>query len=95
VKWRGVDHDITARKAFEDALRLRDRPIESVHVGIAIGDEGAGKSQYLRQSGALPHDRLHARGVLGKSMRLLRGPETDLSVCNKSGKRSRPGETVK
>jgi PAS domain S-box-containing protein len=25
IKWRGVDHDITARKAFEDALRVRDR----------------------------------------------------------------------
>jgi len=33
--------------------------------------------------------------LLGKSMRLLRGPETDLSGLQQSGKRSRPGETVK
>ncbi len=38
VKWRGVDHDITARKRFEDALHLRERAIESVHVGVAISD---------------------------------------------------------
>ncbi|MGJ0509343.1 MAG: PAS domain S-box protein [Methylocystis sp.] len=38
VKWRGVDHDVTARKAYVDALRVRNRAIESVHVGIVISD---------------------------------------------------------
>jgi sigma-B regulation protein RsbU (phosphoserine phosphatase) len=38
LKWWGVDHDITARKRIEDALRLRDRAIEAADVGIAILD---------------------------------------------------------
>ena len=41
VKWRGVDHDITARKAFEDALRVRDRAIEAAQIGIVITDAQA------------------------------------------------------
>ena len=38
IKWRGVDHDITTRKAFVDALRVRNRAMESVHTGIVISD---------------------------------------------------------
>ncbi|MEK8122158.1 PAS domain S-box protein [Methylocystis sp. IM4] len=38
LRWRGVDHDITERKAFEDALRLRNRAMESLRVGVAICD---------------------------------------------------------
>lgn len=38
VKWRGVDRDITARKDFEDALRVRNRAIDAVRVGIVISD---------------------------------------------------------
>ena len=80
VKWRGVDHDITARKAFEDALRLRDRAIESVHVGIAIGDGRAPGNPNIYVNPALCRMTGYTREeLLGKSMRLLRGPETDLS----------------
>lgn len=38
IKWLGVDHDITRRKSYEDALKLRDRAIEAASVGIVIGD---------------------------------------------------------
>ena len=81
VKWRGVDHDITARKAFEDALRLRDRAIESVHVGIAISDGRAPGNPNIYVNPALCRMTGYTREeLLGKSMRLLRGPETDLAA---------------
>lgn len=38
LAWRGVDHDITARKRFEDALKVRERAIEAASVGITIID---------------------------------------------------------
>ncbi len=38
LKWRGVDHDITLRKRYEDELRVRDRAIEAASVGIDIAD---------------------------------------------------------
>jgi sigma-B regulation protein RsbU (phosphoserine phosphatase) len=81
VKWRGVDHDITTRKAFEDALRLRDRAIESVHVGIAIGDGRAPGNPNIYVNPALCRMTGYTREeLLGKSMRLLRGPETDAAA---------------
>ena len=95
MKWRGVDHDITARKAFMDALRLRDRAIESVHVGIAISDGRGRKSQYLRKPGALRHDGYTREELLGKSMRLLGGPETELSGLQRIREAIAAGETVK
>ncbi|MDD5319302.1 MAG: SpoIIE family protein phosphatase [Methylococcales bacterium] len=38
LKWRGIYHDITERKHFEDTLRLRDCAIEASSVGIIISD---------------------------------------------------------
>lgn len=38
LKWRGVDHDITLRKRYEDQLRVRNRAIEAASVGIDIAD---------------------------------------------------------
>ena len=76
--WRGVDHDITAHKAFEDALRLRDRAIESVRVGIAISDARAPGNPNIYVNPALCAITGYARDeLLGRSMRILRGPETD------------------
>jgi phosphoserine phosphatase RsbU/P len=76
--WRGVDHDITAHKAFEDALRLRDRAIESVRVGIAISDARAPGNPNIYVNPALCAMTGYSREeLLGRSMRLLRGAETD------------------
>jgi sigma-B regulation protein RsbU (phosphoserine phosphatase) len=78
VKWRGVDHDITARKAYIDALRVRDRAIESVHVGIVISDAHASGNPNIHVSPALCQMTGYTRDeLLGGSMRLLQGPETD------------------
>ncbi len=78
VKWRGVDHDITARKAYIDALRVRDRAIESVHVGIVISDAHAPGNPNIYVNPALCKMTGYARDeLLGRSMSLLQGPETD------------------
>lgn len=81
VKWRGVDHDITARKAFEDALRVRDRAIESVHVGIVISDAQAPGKPNIYVNPALCEITGYTREeLLGRNMHLLQGPETDPAV---------------
>jgi phosphoserine phosphatase RsbU/P len=81
AKWRGVDHDITAHKAFEDALRLRERAIESVHVGVAISDGQKEGNPNIYVNPALCIMTGYSREeLLGKSLKLLRGPETDAAT---------------
>lgn len=78
VKWRGVDHDITARKHYEDALHLRDRAIEAASVGINI--TGAAEKQYanIYVNSALSQMTGYSREELvGCNMRILQGPDTD------------------
>lgn len=78
VKWRGVDHDVTARKTFEDAVRVRDRAIESVHVGVVISDARAPGNPNIYVNPALCRITGYTREeLLGRGMRLLQGPETD------------------
>ena len=78
VKWRGVDHDITGRKKFEDALRVRNRAIEAVPIGIAVWDAQAPGVPNVYVNPALSRITGFAREeLLGHSMHLLRGPGTD------------------
>jgi phosphoserine phosphatase RsbU/P len=77
IKWRGVDHDITARKAFEDALRVRDRAIEATHVGIVIAGASHGNPN-IYVNPALSRITGYSREeLLRQNMRLLQGPDTD------------------
>lgn len=78
VRWRGVDHDITAQKSFEDALRLRDRAMESVHVGISISDAKTRGIPNIYVNPAFCRMTGYAREeLIGRNLRMLRGPETD------------------
>lgn len=78
IKWRGVDHDITARKQYEDALRVRNRAIESVHIGIVICDARIPGNPNIYVNPALSRITGYTREeLLGHSMNLLQGPETD------------------
>ena len=93
VRWRGVDHDITAQKAFEDALRLRDRAMESVHVGISISDAKARGIPNIYVNPALCRMTGYARDeLLGRNLRMLRGPETDEASLERFNRAVRAGE---
>jgi PAS domain S-box-containing protein len=78
LKWRGIDHDITERKHFEDALRLRDCAIEASSVGIIISDANQpgrpiiySNSAFIRMTGYSREE------VIGRNARFLQGPDTD------------------
>lgn len=78
IMWRGVDQDITERKAFEDALRLRDRAIEATSVGIVIADAQAEGHPNIYVNPALSRMTGYSREeLLGQNLRLLQGPDTD------------------
>lgn len=78
LKWRGVDHDITERKRFEDALRLRDRAIEASSVGIIITDALQPNYPILYANPAFVKITGYAlEELLGKNPRILQGPDTD------------------
>jgi sigma-B regulation protein RsbU (phosphoserine phosphatase) len=78
LKWRGMDHDITERKRFEDALRLRDRAIEASSVGIIITDPNQRENPIIYANPAFI--RMTGRSmdeVIGQNPRFLQGPGTD------------------
>jgi len=78
VKWRGVDHDITTRKHYEDALRLRDRAIEAASVGINISDARAKEFPNIYVNPALSRMTGYSREeLLGRDIEFLQGPETE------------------
>jgi sigma-B regulation protein RsbU (phosphoserine phosphatase) len=78
IKWLGVDHDITARKRYEDALRLRDQAIEEASVGIVIADARKKDTPNIYVNAAAARITGYPREeLIGRNMRLLQGPETD------------------
>jgi sigma-B regulation protein RsbU (phosphoserine phosphatase) len=92
LKWRGVDHDVTERKRFEDALRLRDRAIEASSVGIIITDPHQpghpiiyANPAFIRMSGRSRDE------VIGRNPRFLQGPGTDPAAIEAIGAALREG----
>jgi sigma-B regulation protein RsbU (phosphoserine phosphatase) len=78
LKWRGVDHDVTERKRFEDALRLRDRAIEASSVGIIITDPHRPGNPIIYANPAFARITGFSREeLIGSNPRLLQGPDTD------------------
>lgn len=78
LKWRGVDYDVTERKRFEDALRLRDRAIEASSVGIIITDPHQPGNPIIYANPAFVQMTGRERDeVIGRNPRFLQGPDTD------------------
>jgi sigma-B regulation protein RsbU (phosphoserine phosphatase) len=78
LKWQGVDSDITARKRYEDALRLRDRAIEAASVGIDITDARLASNPNIYVNRALSRLTGYPKEeLIGRSMSILQGPDTD------------------
>jgi sigma-B regulation protein RsbU (phosphoserine phosphatase) len=92
LKWRGVDHDITERKRFEDALRLRDRAIEASRVGIIITDPHQPGHPIIYANPAFIEMTGRDRDeVVGKNPRFLQGPGTDPKAIETIGAALREG----
>jgi sigma-B regulation protein RsbU (phosphoserine phosphatase) len=78
LKWRGVDHNITARKRREDELRLRNRAIEAASVGISILDAVPPRFPVIYANSALCRMTGYGKDeMIGCDLRLLQGPDTD------------------
>ncbi len=81
IKWRGIDHDITVRKHYLDALHLRDRAIEAASVGINITDAREMNNPTIYVNPALSKMTGYTREeLLNKDLKLLQGPGTDKTV---------------
>jgi sigma-B regulation protein RsbU (phosphoserine phosphatase) len=94
LKWRGMDLDITARKRFEDALRTRDRAIEAASVGIVITDARQKHYPTVYANPALSRITGYSREeLLGRSLRILQGPETDEAAKETIRNALRQGES--
>ena len=92
LKWLGVDHDITVRKRYLDALHLRDRAIEAVSVGINITDASDKKNPTIYLNPALSRITGYTKEELqGKDMEILQGPDTDKTVIGEISRALREG----
>ncbi len=93
LKWRGVDHDVTERKRYEDQLRVRERAIEAASVGIDIDEVHDSRWQAIYVNPTLCRITGYSREELLKQSipDLLCGPETDLDAVEKMRAEVRQG----
>jgi phosphoserine phosphatase RsbU/P len=78
IKWRGVDHNVTARKHYEDALRLRNRAIEAANVGISISDAQSAEHPNIYVNPALCRITGYSKEeLLGQNWAVYCGSDTD------------------
>lgn len=78
LKWRGVDHDVTERKRFEDAVRLRDRALEASRVAIIITDPHRPGNPIIYTNHAFTQMTGYSREeLIGRNPGFLQGPGTD------------------
>jgi PAS domain S-box-containing protein len=76
-----IVRDITLQKQAEEALRLRDRAIQAVNLGIVITDPNLPDNPIIYASPGF--ERLTnylASEMVGHNCRFLQGPHTDLTV---------------
>lgn len=84
LKWRGVDHNITGRKRYEDELRQRNRAMEAASVGISISDATIPGYPVTYVNPALCKITGYGREELkGQSLKLLQGPDTHPAAVEK------------
>lgn len=84
LKWRGVDHNVTSRKNYEDALRLRNRAIEAASVGICIVDATKPGYPNIYVNPALCRITGYGKEeLIGCNMRILQGLDTDTEAQKK------------
>ena len=80
-KWVGICTDIDDRKRAEDALRLRDRAIQAISLGVLITDPSQPDNPIIYVSPGF--ERLtgyECKEVLGRNCRFLQGKDTDPAV---------------
>jgi phosphoserine phosphatase RsbU/P len=93
VKWRGVDRDITDRKEYEEALRVSNRAMESVHVGIVIFDACGPKYSNIYVNPALSRMTGYTQDeLLRGGMPMLKGPGTDPEAVDQIRQALRRGQ---
>ncbi len=93
IKWRGVDHNITHRKRYEDELRLRNRAIEAASVGISIFDATSPGSPIIYVNSALCQmTGYHRDELIGRNLELFQGADTDPAAVEELATAIQQGE---
>lgn len=81
LKWRGVDHNITLRKRYEDELRLRNRAMEAASVGISITDAQDPRHPNIYANPALCKITGYSKEeLIGRDLGFLQGMDTDKNI---------------
>ncbi len=87
--------DVTERRRDEEALRLRDRAIETISQGLVIADATRADAPILYVNPGFEHiTGYSADEALGRNPRFLQGPETDAATRQQIAEAIVGGEPV-